>query len=81
LVGIPLSFDTQDDRNFIKGEDGGIYYLDTPEEKFPGKWNLKLIMEFMENSKDGTGKQKFSEKDKRIVEKAIKKIQAIKKSS
>jgi len=78
-IGIPLSVDTQDDKNFVLGEDGGVYYLDSPEEAFPGKWDEVKITEYMENAHDETGEIAYDENDRIIVGKSLKRIQDLKR--
>lgn len=78
-IGIPLSVDTQDDKNFVLGEDGGVYYLDSPEEAFPGKWDEVKITEYMKNAQNENGGVMYDENDRIIVEKSIKRIQNLKR--
>jgi hypothetical protein len=61
--------------NYLKGADGGVYYLDIVEllpEEYEKKWDTSKIMSWMEQ-------QNYSPQDRRIVSSGIRRLQQLAK--
>lgn len=64
--------------NYALGTDGGVYYLDTVKPKYDvakdNRWDLPAIREFMNEARTEEGKPTYTDIDKRIVEKSIRRL-------
>jgi hypothetical protein len=64
--------------NYILGTGGGEYYLDTVKLTDNEKpWNLPAIRKFMDEAKDEESNPTYTKRDKRIVEKSIRRLAAL----
>ena len=75
-LSLPVNFENND-FNFIITDDKKEYYIDTITDSSLARWPIEALIDYMDHAVTKDGRPVYSKRNKEVVEKSIRRIEAI----